>query len=75
MLATTGRADRPQLPEAVAIAWLTIATQSYIAAPLEQFIGAFSSHSTAWADHHDTCLGQAVRGTLDREGFEGPSNV
>jgi hypothetical protein len=42
-----------QAPETVAIAWLTAATQSYGADPLEQFIGAFSSHGTNWAEHHE----------------------
>jgi hypothetical protein len=42
---------------------LTTATQSYVADPLEQFIGAFSSHGTDWTDHHDAYLGQVVRDT------------
>jgi hypothetical protein len=50
--------------ETVAIAWLTTATQSYVVDPLEQFIGAFRSHGTDWADHHDAYLGQAVRDSL-----------
>jgi hypothetical protein len=64
-----------QSPETVAVQWLAAATQSYVADPLEQFIGAFDSRGTDWADHHDAYLGQAVKDTLDCEGPEGPSNA
>jgi hypothetical protein len=42
---------------------------------LEQFIGAFSSHSVSWADHHDTYLGTAIRDTLYRNTSEGHPDV
>ena len=56
-----------QSPEAVAVQWLATATHVAAADPLEQFIGAFNSQGTDWADHHDAYLGRAVRNTLDRE--------
>jgi hypothetical protein len=63
-----------QSPETVAVQWLAAATQFYVADPLEQFIGAFSSHGTDWADHHDVYLGQAVRG-LVRRAWRGSSKL
>ena len=56
-----------QALETVAVQWLATATQVSVEDPLEQFIGAFNSHGTDWADHHDAYLGRAVRDTLDRE--------
>ena len=56
-----------QSPEAFAIQLLATATQHLGTDPLEQFIGAFSSHGTDWVDHHDAYLGQAVRDTMRRE--------
>jgi len=56
-----------QALETVAVQWLAAATQVAVEDPLEQFIGAFNSHGTDWADHHDAYLGRAVRDTLDRE--------
>ena len=60
-----------QLPEAVAVQLLATAIQPHVEDPLEQFIGAFSSHSVSWADHHDTYLGTAIRDTLHRNTSEG----
>jgi hypothetical protein len=51
-----------QLPEALAVQLLTTATQHQSEDPLEQFIGAFNSQGSDWADQHDTYLGQSVRG-------------
>ena len=56
-----------QALETVAVQWLATAAQVAVEDPLEQFIGAFNSHGTDWADHHDAYLGRAVRDTLDRE--------
>jgi hypothetical protein len=64
-----------QLPETVAVQLLAIATQLQGEDPLEQFIGAFSSPGTDWADHHDTYLGQSVRDTMHREAPEGHSDA
>jgi hypothetical protein len=54
---------------------LATAIQPHVEDPLEQFIGAFSSHSVAWADHHDTYLGTAIRDTLHRNTSEGHSDA
>ena len=54
-----------QLPEAVAVQLLATATQHRVDDPLEQFIGAFRSHGTDWADEHDVYLGKAVTGSMD----------
>jgi len=56
-----------QALETVAVQWLATAAQVAVEDPLEQFIGAFNSHGTDWADHHDAYLGRAVRDPLDRE--------
>ncbi len=60
-----------QSPEALAVQLLATATQHQSADPLEQFIGAFDSQGSDWADHHDTYLGQSVRDTMRREASEG----
>ena len=64
-----------QALETVAVQWLATATQISVADSLEQFIGAFNSHGTDWADHHDAYLGKTVKDTLDREVPEGPTNA
>ena len=60
-----------QPPEAVAVQLLATATQPRVEDPLEQFIGAFSSHGADWADQHDTYLGTAIRDTMRRDTPEG----
>ena len=52
-----------QLPETLAVKWLTAVTKHLKDDPVEQFIGAFSSHVSDWADNHDTYLGKALMGT------------
>ena len=42
-----------QPPQAVAVQWLASATQHRVDDPLEQFIGAFRSQDTDWADQYD----------------------
>lgn len=49
-----------QRPEAVAVEWLMIATESQPDDPFEQFIGAFSSNVPDWADRHDEYIGQGL---------------
>lgn len=49
-----------QLPESLAIQWLAQATDQVIDDPVEQFIGAFDSGGTDWADRHDQYLGLAT---------------
>jgi hypothetical protein len=56
-----------QSPEDIAVQLLATATQHRIDDPLEQFIGAFSSHSADWADQHDMYLGKAANGSMDSE--------
>ena len=51
-----------QSPEALAAQLLATATQHQSEDPWEQFIGAFNSQGSNWADHQDTYLGQSVRG-------------
>ena len=64
-----------QPPETVAVQLLASATQPQGEDPLEQFIGAFSSQGTDWADHHDAYLGRSVRDTMHREAPEGHSDA
>jgi hypothetical protein len=51
-------------PEAVAIQLLADATKEFTDDPLEQFIGAFSSQVSDWADQHDKYLGKSVAQTM-----------
>jgi hypothetical protein len=60
-----------QLPEAVAVQLLATATQSQVDDPLEQFIGAFSSHGANWADQHDVYLGKAAKDAMDHTASKG----
>jgi hypothetical protein len=60
-----------QPPEAVAVQLLATATQHRVDDPLEQFIGAFRSHSTDWPDKHDTYLGKAAESSMDPETSKG----
>jgi hypothetical protein len=60
-----------QAPEALAVQLLAATTQHQVDDPLEQFIGAFSSHGADWADHHDTYLGESIRDTMRHEASEG----
>lgn len=53
-----------QPPEVVAVDWLATAIHNLADDPLEQFIGAFSSNGSDWADDHDAYLGQSVRETM-----------
>jgi hypothetical protein len=64
-----------QSPEALAVQLLATATQQPVDDSLEQFIGAFSSQGTGWADHHDVYLGKPVRDTMCREAHEGRPNA
>ncbi len=54
-----------QPPEALAVQLLATATQHRGDDPLEQFIGAFRSHSADWADQHDAYLGKGAQGSMD----------
>ena len=50
-----------QAPEAVAAQWLTAAIRAFASDPVEQFIGAFSSHHAPdWADQHDQYIGNSL---------------
>ena len=49
-----------QRPEAVAVQWLAIASESQLDDPFEQFIGAFSSNVPDWADRHDEYIGREL---------------
>ena len=64
-----------QPPETVAVQLLTSLTQPQHTDPLEQFIGAFSSQEIAWADHHDTYLGQSISATMSPEASEGHADA
>jgi hypothetical protein len=57
--------------EAVAVQLLATATQYRGDDPLEQFIGAFHSHSAEWADQHDAYLGKAAQASMDPETSKG----
>jgi hypothetical protein len=62
-------------PEVLAVQLLTAATQPGIDDPLEQFIGAFSSHGSDWADAHDKYLGLSVKEKMRREEREGRADA
>jgi hypothetical protein len=49
-----------QTPEKLAMEWLATAIQSVIDDPVENFIGAFSSNISDWADQHDKYIGRAL---------------
>jgi hypothetical protein len=53
-------------PEAFAVQLLSAATPTVIDDPLEQFIGAFSSYNSDWADAHDKYLGLPVDQKMQR---------
>lgn len=55
-----------QSPEGLAAEWIRATVQHLSADPLEKFIGAFDSHGTDWADHHDRHLGQATAETMGK---------
>ncbi|MEC4815962.1 MAG: hypothetical protein SAK29_22215 [Scytonema sp. PMC 1069.18] len=57
-------ANMGRTPEELALVWLATAVQQYEEDPLEQFIGAFSSHIPDWADRHDQYI---VQGLVDTE--------
>jgi hypothetical protein len=56
-----------QPPEAVAVRLLATVTQHRVDDPLEQFIGAFHSHGTNWANQHDAYLGKTAKVSMDSE--------
>ena len=58
-------AQTGQPPEAVAVQLLATATQHWVDDPLEQFIGAFSSQGTDWAEQHDAYLGKTIKNSMD----------
>jgi hypothetical protein len=57
--------------EVIAVQLLTTAAQQRADDPLEQFIGAFTSHDADWADQHDAYLGKAVKDAMDHRPAKG----
>ena len=55
-------------PEKLAVEWLAVASHLGWQDPVENFIGAFSSNRSDWADQHDKYLGQAL---LDQQEGKG----
>jgi hypothetical protein len=53
-----------QAPEAVAVRLLGTAIQHRVDDPLEQFIGAFHSEASDWADQHDAYIGKAAKDSM-----------
>lgn len=53
-------------PEVLAVQLLTTAAQPEAEDPLEEFIGAFDSQGSDWADHHDAYLGGSINDTMRR---------
>ncbi len=51
-----------QTPEKLAVEWLAIAARSAVDDPVEEFIGAFKSNVSAWAEGDDEYIGQAFSG-------------
>jgi hypothetical protein len=62
-------------PEALAVQFLSAATQIVIDDPLEQFIGAFSSYGADWANAHDKYLGLSAKEKMRREEREGRADA
>ena len=62
-------------PEAFAVQLLASATAIVMHDPLEQFIGAFSSHGSNWADEHDTYLGRSAIENMPGEEHEGHTDA
>jgi hypothetical protein len=62
-------------PEAFAVQLLASATATVMHDPLEQFIGAFSSHGSDWADEHDTYLGRSAIENMPGEEREGHTDA
>ncbi len=57
--------------EALAAEWLVATVNRLAYDPLEEFIGAFSSDVSDWADDHDQYLGKSLMETMhnvEREG-------
>ncbi len=55
-------------PEELAIEWLTATLRCAVDDPVENFIGAFGSHVSGWADEHDKYLGLSLLlEMMDRE--------
>jgi hypothetical protein len=51
-------------PEKLAIEWLETLIRGPVDDPIENFIGAFDSNISDWADEHDTYLGQHLTEAL-----------
>ena len=49
-----------QAPEELAVEWLVTAIRNAMDDPVEDFIGAFSTSISDWADQHDKYIGQAL---------------
>jgi hypothetical protein len=58
LLKTAEQTGQP--PEALAVQWLTQATQQEARDPVEPFIGAFNSQGSDWVERHDEYLGRAA---------------
>jgi hypothetical protein len=59
-------------PEELAIEWLTATLRHDADDPVENFVGAFSSHVPNWADEHDKHLGLSL--LLEMKGGEEDNN-
>jgi hypothetical protein len=58
LLETAKQTGQP--PEELAVQCLVAAAKKPIHDPIEQFIGAFSSNGSDWADQHDKHLGNSL---------------
>ncbi len=63
-----------QSPETLVVQWLAAAVQHLVDDPVEQFIGAFDSQGSDWADHHDQYLGKSLAETIRDAGPESRSD-
>jgi hypothetical protein len=62
-------------PEVFAVQLLASATATLMPDPLEQFIGAFSSRGSDWADEHDKYLGRSAIENMPGEEREGHTDA
>jgi hypothetical protein len=57
--------------EALAVEWLIATINRLACDPLEEFIGAFSSSASNWADDHDQYIGKSIMETMHNAEHEG----
>ena len=60
--------QRGGTPEELAMEWLLTASHLVVDDPVENFIGAFHSNISDWADQHDKYIGQTLMSQMQSKG-------